>query len=165
MKKITCLLLVVLAGMSCSIFRTTDVIITNNSDYTAVLNITNLKKDGNHQGSEYTELPPRTSTNCKLYDDGEVILTNPNRNFLKKHSNKSYEVLNSPKKIVTVFNKSGEKIFLIEANDLFDKIEMLPNEVKNIEVFTTDIFHPYATNEQKIALKISFQGNLLVITF
>lgn len=163
-KKIAVLLLLVLALAGCAIFRTTDVVITNNSDHIAFMSIWNLKKDGDHKGIENIEMQPHTSTSYKLYDDGRVELNTPNRNFLKKHSNKSYEILNSPRKTVTVFNKTGEKISLMESNNLFDKVDMLPNEVRDIDVFTIDKFYPHAINEQGIVLKISIQSGL-VITF
>ena len=108
---------------------------------------------------------PHTSTSYKLYDKGSVELTKPNRNFLKKNSNKLYEVLNAPRKLVKVFNKTGEKITLTEANNLFDKSTINSNEVKDIEVFTTNDFYPSAVNEQGIVLKIVFQSNMLIITF
>lgn len=164
MKKIAVLLLLVLALAGCAIFRTTDVVITNNSDHIAFVSIWNFKKDGDHQGLESIEVPPHISTSYKLYDDGRVELEKPNRNFLKKHSNKSYEILNSPKKVVKVFNKTGEKISLMESNNLFDKVDMQPNEVRDIDVFTIDKFYPHAINEQGIVLKISIQSGL-VITF
>ena len=164
MKKISVLLLLVLALAGCAIFRTTDVVITNNSDHIAFVSIWNLKKDGDHKGLESIEMQPHTSTSYKLYDNGRMELKRPNRNFLKKHSAKSYEILNSPKKVVKVFNKTGEKITLSEANNLFDKITMLPNDVKDIDVFTLNDFYPYAISEQGIILKTSFQSGL-VITF
>lgn len=74
-------------------------------------------------------------------------------------------MLNAPKKLVKVFNKTGEKITLSEANNLFDTIEITANEVKNIDVFTLNDFLPSAINEQGIVLKISFQGDILIITF
>ena len=166
MKNISVLLLLVLALAGCAIFRTTDVVITNNSDYIAFVSIWDFKKDGDHQGLESIEVPPHVSTSYKLYDKGRVELDRPNRNFLKKHSNKAYEILNSPRKTVRVFNKTGEKITLSEANNLFDKITMLPNEVKDIDVFTLNDFYPYAISEQGIILKTLLQGGLgLVITF
>ena len=164
MKKIAVLLLLVLTIVGCAIFRTREVIIANNSDHTAFVRIKDFKKDGSHQGIERIELPSHTSTSYKLYDNGNIELARPNRNFLKKHSNKSYEILNSPRKTVRVFNKTGEKITLSEANNLFDKITMLPNEVKDIDVFTLNDFYPYAISEQGIVLKTSLQGGL-VITF
>lgn len=164
MKKIAVLLLLVLVLAGCAIFRTTDVVITNNSNYTAFIRIKDLKKGGDHQGIEYIELASHISTSYKLYDNGNIELARPNRNFLKKHSNKSYEILNSPRKTVRVFNKTGEKITLSEANNLFDKITMLPNEIKDIDVFTLNDFYPYAISEQGIILKTSLQGGL-VITF
>lgn len=164
MKKIIVLLLLVAALAGCAIFRTTDAVITNNSDHIAFVGIWDLKKDGDHQGLESVELQPYTSTSYKLYDNGRVELQRPNRNFLKKHSAKSYEILNSPKKVVKVFNKTGEKITLSEANNLFDKITMLPNDVKDIDVFTLNDFYPYAISEQGIILKTSLQSGL-VITF
>ena len=44
MKKISVLLLLVLALAGCAIFRTTDVVITNNSDYIAFVSIWDFKK-------------------------------------------------------------------------------------------------------------------------
>ena len=164
MKKIVVLLLLVLALAGCAIFRTTDVVITNNSDHIAFVSIWNLKKDGDHQGLESIEMQPHTSTSYKLYDDGREELNRPNRNFLKKHSNKSYEILNSPRKTVTVFNKTGEKIILRESNNLFDTITMLANEVKTIDVFTIDGFSPHAMTEYGVVLKVSLRSGL-IITF
>ena len=164
MKKIAVLLLLVLVCAGCAIYRTTNVSISNNSDYIAYVRVSDFKKDGDHKGVEYIKLSPHTGTFCKLYDNGTVTLTRPNRNYLKKSSDKSYEVINSPKRIIKVFNKTGEKITLSEVNNLFDKITMLPNEVKDIDVFTLNDFYPYAISEQGIILKTSLQGGL-VITF
>ena len=181
MKKIILVALILCIFSSCSIFRTRDVTINNNSDHKAYISVTEFRRNGDLHGStggsDYVELLPHTSTAYKLYDKGEVKLTKPNRNFLKKQSNVSYEVLNSPKKIVKVFNKTGENIVLNEANNLFDTIK-IPKieenmEVKHIEieVFTIDNFFPYAVtdNEDKIMLKVSFQTHLpdmlLIITF
>ena len=163
MKKISVLLLLIVSA-GCAIYRTTDVSISNNSDYIAYIRVADLKKDGDHKGAEYIKLSPHTGTSYKLYDNGTVTLTRPNRNYLKKSSDKSYEVINSPKRIIKVFNKTGEKITLSEANNLFDKITMLPNDVKDIDVFTLNDFYPYAISEQGIILKTSLQSGL-VITF
>lgn len=169
MKKIVLLGLILCFFSGCAIFRTTEVTISNNSDYNAYVSVTEFRRNGDlagsSGGSDYVELLPHTSTSYKLYDKGSVELTKPNRNFLKKSSNKLYEVLNAPKKLVKVFNKTGEKITLSEANNLFDTIEITANEVKNIDVFTLNDFLPSAINEQGIVLKISFQGDILIITF
>ena len=169
MKKIVLIILALGILSSCAIFRTADVTISNNSDYNAYVSVTEFRRNGDlagsSGGSDYVELLPHTSTSYKLYDKGSVELTKPNRNFLKKSSNKLYEVLNAPKKLVKVFNKTGEKITLSEANNLFDTIEITANEVKNIDVFTLNDFLPSAINEQGIVLKISFQGDILIITF
>lgn len=169
MRKIVFVGVILCIFSSCAIFRTRDVTISNNSDYKAYISITDFRRQGDlagsSGGSDYIELLPHTATTYKLYDKGEVKLTKSNRNFLKKQSNVSYEVLNSPKKIVKVFNKTGEKITLSEANNLFDKITMESNEIKDIEVFTLDHFTPSAVNEQGVVLKTSFQHIGLVITF
>lgn len=170
MKKIVLLGLILCFFSGCAIFRTTDVTISNNSDYNAYVSVTEFRRNGDlagsSGGSDYIELLPHTSTSYKLYDKGSVELTKPNRNFLKKSSNKLYEVLNAPKKLVKVFNKTGEKITLSEANNLFDTIKFSEDEkIKDIEVFTTNDFYPSAVNEQGIVLKIVFQSNMLIITF
>ena len=169
MKKIVLLGLILCFFSGCAIFRTTDITISNNSDHNAYVSVTEFRRNGDlagsSGGSDYIELLPHTSTSYKLYDKGSVELTKPNRNFLKKNSNKLYEVLNAPKKLVKVFNKTGEKITLTEANNLFDKSTINSNEVKDIEVFTTNDFYPSAVNEQGIVLKIVFQSNMLIITF
>ena len=169
MKKIFLLGLVLCFFLGCAIFRTTDVTISNNSDHNAYVSVTEFRRNGDlagsSGGSDYIELLPHTSTSYKLYDKGSVELTKPNRNFLKKNSNKLYEVLNAPRKLVKVFNKTGEKITLTEANNLFDKSTINSNEVKDIDVFTTNDFYPSAVNEQGIVLKIVFQSNMLIITF
>lgn len=169
MKKIFLLGLILWFFYGCAIFRTTDVTISNNSDHNAYVSVTEFRRNGDlagsSGGSDYIELLPHTSTSYKLYDKGSVELTKPNRNFLKKNSNKLYEVLNAPRKLVKVFNKTGEKITLTEANNLFDKSTINSNEVKDIEVFTTNDFYPSAVNEQGIVLKIVFQSNMLIITF
>lgn len=168
MKKIFLVVLVVVLLGGCAIYRTRDVIISNNSDHKAYVYIQDFKPIGKTHGesdTNYIEILPHTSTVYKLYDNGKIELTRPNRNFLKKKSDKSYEVLNSPKKKVKVFNKTGETISLMEACNLFDKIDMLPDEIRDIDVFTVDNFVPYAVNEQGIVLKIDFQNMGLVITF
>jgi hypothetical protein len=169
MKKIVLLGFILCFFSGCAIFRTTDVTISNNSDHNAYVTVTEFRRNGDLHGStggsDYVELLPYTSTTYKLYDKGEVKLTKPNRNFLKKQSNESYEVLNSPKKVVKVFNKIGEKVILSEANNLFDKITMESNEIKNIDVFTLDHFTPFAVNAQGVILKTSFQHIGLVISF
>lgn len=169
MKKIFLIGLVFCMLFGCAIFRTRDVTINNNSDYKAYISVTEFKRNsdlhGSTGGSDYIELLPHTATTYKLYDKGEVKLTKPNRNFLKKQSNESYEVLNSPKKIVKVFNKTGEKVILSEANNLFDKFTMEANEIKDVDVFTLNHFTPSAVNVQGVILKTSFQHIGLVITF
>lgn len=169
MKKIFLLGLILWLFSGCAIFRTTDITISNDSDSTAYISVTDFRRNedlsGSSGGVDYIELLAHTSTTYKLYDNGNVKLTKPNRNFLKKNSNKSYEVLNSPKKILKVFNKAGEKIILTEANNLFDKTIMESNEEKDIDVFTPKDFSASAVNEQGIILKTSFQDNKLVITF
>lgn len=125
MKKIVLIGLILCLFSSCAIFRTTEVTISNNSDHNAYVSVTEFRRNGDlagsSGGSDYIELLPHTSTSYKLYDKGSVELTKPNRNFLKKNSNKLYEVLNAPRKLVKVFNKTGEKITLTEANNLFNK--------------------------------------------
>ena len=169
MKKIVLIGLILCLFSGCAIFRTTEVTISNNSDHNAYVSVTEFRRNGvlagSSGGSDYIELLAHTSTTYKLYDNGNVKLTKPNRNFLKKNSSKLYEVLNAPKKLVKVFNKTGEKITLSEANNLFDTIEMIAGQVKNIDVFTINDFLPSAINEQGLVLKISFQGDILIITF
>ena len=173
MKKIILLGLILCFFSGCAIFRTTDVTISNNSDHNAYISVTEFRRKGDlagsSGGSDYIELLAHTSTTYKLYDNGNVKLTKYNRNFLKQNSNKSYEVLNSPKRVVKVFNKTGEKITLSEANNLFDTTKFSKNEkTKDIEVFTVDNFYPHAVtdDEDKIILKVSFQSPyVIVITF
>ena len=169
MKKIILLGIIFSIFSGCAIFRTTDVTISNHSNNTAYICVTDFRQDGDMRGSsggsDYIKLLAHTSTTYKLYDKGKVELTKPNRNFLKKNSNKTYEILNSPKKNVKAFNKTGEKITLTEENNLFDTTIMESGEVKDIEVFTINDFVPCAVNEQGIVLKTTFQSNILIITF
>lgn len=169
MKKIVLFSLILGILSGCAIFRTIDVTISNNSDHNAYVSVMEFRRNGDlagsSGGSDYIELLPHTSASYKLYDKGSVELTKPNRNFLKKSSNKLYEVLNAPKKLVKVFNKTGEKITLSEANNLFDTITMESNDIKDIDVFTMNDFSPSAVNEQGIVLKTVFQSNMLVIGF
>ena len=181
MKKIFLIGLVLCILSGCAIFRTRDVTISNNSDHTAYVAVTEFRRNGDLHGatggSDYIELLPHTSTTYKLYDKGKVRLTKPNRNFLKKQSNELYEILNAPKKIVKVFNTTAVDVILFEENTLFDKVNVPKNEKDSqtkyieIEVFTIDNFHPYAINkttvyEEQIFLKTVFQEpNILVISF
>ena len=161
------LILCMLSG--CAIFRTRDVTVSNNSDYKAYISVTEFRRSGDLSGSsggvDYIELLAHSSTTYKLYDNGDIKLTKSNRNFLKNNSNTSYEVQNSPKKVVKVFNKTGEKITLSEENNLFDTIKMSADDIKDIDVFTLNDFSPYAINEQGLFLEVSLQNNFLVITF
>lgn len=176
MKKLILVVLILCMFSGCAVFRTTDVTISNHSNNTAYICVTDFRRNGDLHGSsggsDYIELLAHTSTTYKLYDKGNVKLTKPNRNFLKKNSNKSYEVLNSPKVLIKVFNRTREVVVLYEANNLFDKIEIPKNEENDetkyteIEVFTIDNFCPYAmTKKAGIVLKTSLQGNNLIITF
>ena len=176
MKKIVFIGLIVCVLSSCAIFRTKEVTISNNSDYKAYIAVTEFRRNGDLAGSsggvDYIELLAHTSTTYKLYDNGDVRLTKPNRNFLKKNSNQSYEVLNSPRKVIQVFNRTREVVTLYEANNLFDKIEIPKNQENDeakyteIEVFTIDNFCPCAITEKAgIVLKTSVQDNNLIITF
>ena len=169
MKRIILIGLILCMLSGCAIFRTRDVTISNNSDHKAYISVTEFRRNGDlagsSGGSDYVELLPHTSTSYKLYDKGSVELIKPNRNFLKRDSDKLYEVLNAPKKLVKVFNKTGEKITLSEENNLFDAIKMSAGDIRDIDVFTLNEFSPYAINEQGLFLKVSLQNNFLVITF
>ena len=168
------LVLSMLSG--CSIFKTRDVTINNNSDHNAYISVTEFRRSedlyGSTGGSDYIELLPNTSKTYKLYDKGKIKLTKPNRNFLKKQTDESYEILNAPKKVVKIFNKTGEDIVLFEENNLFDKMNVPKFEIDSqtkyveIEVFTIDNFHPHAISKEGVFLKTSFQDpNVLVISF
>jgi len=176
MKRIVLVGLIFCMFSGCAVFRTKDVTISNNSDHNAYISVTEFRRSedlhGSSGGSDYIELLPNTSKTYRLYDKGKVILTKPNRNFLKKHSNESYEILNSPKKVVKVFNKTGQDAILFEENSLFDKVNIPKNEADSqrkyieIEVFTIGSFYPHAIGTEGLFLKTSFQEpNILVITF
>lgn len=176
MKRMVLVGLVFCMLSGCAIFRTKNVTINNNSDYTAYISVTEFRRSedlhGSSGGSDYIELLPNTATTYKLYDKGKVKLIKPNRNFLKKQTDESYEILNSPKQVVKVFNKTGEDVILFEENNLFDKVNVPKNEKDSktqyieIDVFTTDSFHSHAIGKEGIFLKTSFQEpNILVITF
>lgn len=166
MRKISVLLLLVLALAGCAIFRITDVVIANNSDHIAFVSIWDFKKDGDHQGLESIEMQPHTSTSYKLYDNGRVELKRPNRNFLKKHSNKSYEILNMSPVIFTVYNKTNENnVILRDMNTLFDTQILTKDKDVQIQVYNPEKLNPMAFDSKGIVLQVKTRGRSMVVTY
>lgn len=166
MKKIVVLLLVVLAVAACQMYKTSDTIIANKSNYKATVGIKNFKENEKKILNSSTTINASKSVVLPMYNDGDISLVSIGRNYLHKVTDTRYEILNAPSVAFTVYNKTDEdRVILSDTNALFDSQILAKGAEIQINVFNSENIKPVAISSKGLVLQVKIQGRTMVITY
>ena len=101
-------------------YKTTDVVVMNNSSESAIVSIKNFK-DGDKQvlNRNFT-ISAGGQIVLPFYDNGNVNLESIGRNYLKKVTDTNYEILNADNTKFTFYNNTTFPVIVKDLNNLFD---------------------------------------------
>ena len=166
MKKITILLLLVLALAGCQMYKTKDTIIENKSDYAATVDARNFKEDEKQILSYKFTVDSGKSLLLPMYDNGDVSLVSIGRNYLNKVSNTQYEILNAQSVTFTIYNTIDKKIRVSDIHNLFDAQTLNEGQTSSAQIFNPQKIQPLAVSiPDNIILKVDIQGKKIIIKY
>ena len=166
MKKITILLLLVLALAGCQMYKTKDTIIENKSDYAATVDAKNFKEDEKQISSYKFTVDAGKSLSLPMYDNGDVSLVSIGRNYLNKVSNTQYEILNAQSVTFTIYNTIDKKIRVSDIHNLFDAKTLNEGQTSSAQIFNPQKIQPLAVSiPDNIILKVDIQGKKIIIKY
>jgi|GEM_PF-950887 len=160
MKKIYFLLVIVFMFGGCQMYKTTDVVIENKSNETAVVNVKNFKEGTKQILNRNITMPVGSKTVLPFYDNGTVSLESIGRNFLQKQSDTKYEILNSSPVPFTVYNMTSKNAEIFDKNNLFANTMIMANSEQIIQVYNPQKIQPKATNtDGMLEVKIIYSAD------
>ena len=169
MKKIVLITLTVLILSCCQMYKTTDVVVMNNSSESAIVSIKNFK-DGDKQvlNRNFT-ISAGGQIVLPFYDNGNVNLESIGRNYLKKVTDTNYEILNADNTKFTFYNNTTFPVIVKDLNNLFDMQTIAVSSNKpNIDVYNANKIQPLATTSDgtNLVLKttVSISGRVIVVS-
>ena len=166
MKKITILLLLVLALTGCQMYKTQDTVIENKSDYAAIIDVKNFKENEKQILSYKFTVDAGKSLLLPMYDNSDVSLVSIGRNYLNKVSNTRYEILNGQSVIFTVYNKTNESdIVLRDVNALFNTQTLAKDAEIQIQVYNHLNIQPIAINSKGVMLQVKVYARSIIVLY
>lgn len=160
MKKIVLVGLVVVLLGGCQMYKTTDVVIENKSNETAIVNVKNFKEGTKQILNQNITIPVSGKIVLPFYDNGTASLESVGRNFLQKKSSTKYEILNSPPVPFKVYNTTSKNAEILDKNNLFDTTMIMANSEQIIQVYNPQNIQPKATNtDGLLEVKIIYSAN------
>ena len=166
MKKISILLLLVLALLGCQMYNTKNTIIENKSDYDAIISVKNFKENEKKILSSSITVNAKKSLSLPLYNDGDISLMSISRNYINKVTDTHYQILNMSPVIFTVYNKTNENnIILRDMNALFDTQILTKDKDVQIQVYNPEKLNPIAFDSKGIVLQVKTLRRSMVVTY
>lgn len=166
MRKISVLLLLVLALLGCQMYNTKNAIIENKSDYDAIISVKNFKENEKKILSSSITVNAKKSLSLPLYNDGDISLMSISRNYINKVTDTHYQILNMSPVIFTVYNKTDEdRVILSDTNALFDSQILAKGAEIQINVFNSENIKPVAINHKGLVLQVKIQARTMVVTY
>lgn len=166
MKKITVLLLLVVALAGCQMYKTKDTIIENKSNYTATVDAKNFKENDKQILSYKFTVGAGKSLLLPMYTNGDVSIVSIGRNYLKKVTDTHYEILNATPVIFTIYNTVNKKVTLSEVHGLFDTQILDENQTATMQVFNPDKMKPLSVSiSDGIVLRADIQHDKIIIKY
>ena len=165
MRKISVLLLLVLALLGCQMYNTKNAIIENKSDYDAIISVKNFKENEKKILSSSITVNAKKSLSLPLYNDGDISLMSISRNYINKVTDTHYQILNMSPVIFTVYNNDEDRVILSDTNALFDSQILAKGAEIQINVFNSENIKPVAINHKGLVLQVKIQARTMVVTY